>query len=193
MKIKFNNTFWLTYLRPTYFYESVDKISVDSLYNEGIRYIFCDLDNTLTPHFSSVPLKSTIKFINQAKAKGIRFFIFSNNKEKRVNSFILKLEKMCKIDGYMSNSMKPLLFKTKKMIKNNLVNLEEVIIIGDQFITDILLANRLNIKSILVNPLLDVSVSNMNIMQRFFEKLIFKNISKNKFNNIEHKDENELL
>ncbi len=191
--MKINSTFWLNYLRPSYYFENISEINVKKLYQDGIRVIICDLDNTLTPHFSNNPLKITINFINQVKALGIEFYIFSNNREKRVNNFVSKLKKFCQIDGYISNSKKPFLSKTKKLIKSNGIKLNEVMVIGDQFITDIFIANRLHVKSILVNPLFDVTIGNSNFLQKMIEKYIYKNLRQNILVADKEREDSELL
>ncbi len=191
--MKINSTFWLNYLRPSYYFENISEINVKKLYQDGIRVIICDLDNTLTPHFSNNPLKITINFINEIKALGIEFYIFSNNREKRVSNFVNKLKKFCQIDGYISNSKKPFLSKTKKMIKINSIKLNEVIVIGDQFITDIFIANRLHVKSILVNPLFDVTIGNTNFIQKMIEKYIYKNLRQNILVPDKEREDSELL
>lgn len=171
-----NNTFWLNYFRPTYFFENISAIDIDKLFNDGYRTILCDLDNTLAPHFSKHPIKITIDFIKKINSKGMKIFIFSNNTKKRVTPFIEKISKFCRIDGFMYSSKKPLLRKTKKFIKNNNIRIQETIIIGDQFITDIFIANRLKTRSILVTPLLDVKIGEINFIQRFIEKYLYKKI-----------------
>ncbi len=191
--MKINSTFWLNYLRPSYYFENISEINVKKLYQDGIRVIICDLDNTLTPHFSNNPLKITINFINEIKSLGIQFYIFSNNREKRVGNFIGKLKKFCQIDGYISNSKKPFLSKTKKLIKSNNIKLNEVIVIGDQFITDIFIANRLHVKSILVNPLFDVTIGNSNFVQKMIEKYIYKNLRQNVLVSDKEREDSELL
>lgn len=171
-----NNTFWLNYFRPTYFFENISIIDIDKLYNDGYRTIICDLDNTLAPHYSKHPIKKTIDFIKKINSKGMKIYIFSNNMKKRVTPFIEKISDFCHIDGYIYNTKKPLLRKTKKFIRSNNIRIQESIIIGDQFITDIFIANRLKARSILVTPLLDVKIGNVNFIQRIIEKYLYRRI-----------------
>ena len=107
-----NNTFWLNYFRPSYFFQNINIIDIDKLYNDGYRTILCDLDNTLAPHFSKHPIKSTINFIKKINSKGMKIYIFSNNRKKRVQPFIDKISTFCKIDGYIYNTKKPFVRKT---------------------------------------------------------------------------------
>lgn len=188
-----NNTFWLNYFRPTYFFEDISKIDVDKLYNDGFRVVLCDLDNTLAPHFSKHPIKITIEFIKKINSKGMRIFIFSNNRKKRMIPFIEKLTKFCIVNGYMWNSKKPLVRKTKKFIKQNKIEIDETIIIGDQFITDIFIANRFKARSILVTPLLDVKIGNLNFIQRLIEKYLYKKIKQSIMEKKNENDKCEIL
>ena len=49
---------------------------------------------------------------------------------------------------------------------------------GDQLITDILVANRLKIESILIQPIISVDLS-MNKFNIFLEKWVYKKLEKN--------------
>lgn len=172
------NTFWLNYLRPNIFVRDVSKINLKYLKNNGVKLIVCDLDNTLVPHFSRYPNKFTFDFINKVKQEDIEIIIASNNTKKRVMTFYEKLIQTTDIKACFYNSKKPFSRKIKKYIKENNYNFEDVVFIGDQFITDIFLANLLKARSILVLPLTDPSqVSSINVFFRFIEKFIYKKLT----------------
>ena len=78
---------------------------------------------------------------------------------------------------YISEARKPLKNKTKKFIKLNKINTEQCIIIGDQVLTDIVLANRLKIKSILCENLVEKDQLCTKI-NKFFDKNIRKKLIK---------------
>ena len=76
----------------------------------------------------------------------------------------------CKF-SYMS--YKPLKFKLNKFIKKENLKKDEIIIVGDQLLTDILCSKRLKIKSILVTPACSGDLVQTKI-NRFFDNIIRK-------------------
>jgi HAD superfamily phosphatase (TIGR01668 family) len=95
--------------------------------------IICDLDNTLAPHFSRLPTRRVIDFCKKVREHDIKLVIVSNNNKKRVSTYVGKLQ----VDGVIPNAKKPLKRKIIKMMGQYNVEPNEVIFIGDQFITDI--------------------------------------------------------
>lgn len=171
------STFWLNYLRPNIFVRDVSKINLQSLKTNGIKLIICDLDNTLIPHFSKFPNKFVFDFLNKVKNENFNIIIASNNTKKRVMTFYNKLQETCEIDACLWNSKKPFSKKIKKYIKENNFKSDEIIFVGDQFITDIFMANRLKAKSILVLPLVNNSQTTINAFFRFIEKFIYRKLT----------------
>ncbi len=170
----------LTYLKPSIFIENISNIHIDNLKLQGFKVVMCDLDNTLVPHFTRTPTLHVINFINKIRELGLKFFIVSNNSKKRVKEFCQNLE----IDGYIYSAMKPTLFKIKKFFSKNNIQYEDTIFIGDQVITDIWVANRLNCKSILTTPLVDSNNKKGKIIN-FIDKYIYKYLQNRNIINIE--------
>lgn len=172
-----NNSFilglFVNYLKPSLFVDSIENINIKELKNQGIKWLFCDLDNTLVPHFTKNPTKSVIKFVNEVKKNQINFILTSNNTKKRVEFFAQKLN----VDDYLFNLKKPFSRKINKFLKENNVVKEEAIIIGDMIIVDILVANILNIESILVYPLFS-NEKQSNKFTTFLENRVFKRLSR---------------
>ncbi|MGL4769000.1 MAG: YqeG family HAD IIIA-type phosphatase [Mycoplasmoidaceae bacterium] len=193
------NTYWLNYLRPDNYIKSIQDVNFENLYQQGIRVIICDLDNTLVPSFKSIPSASNIDLVKHIKSIGFRLYIVSNNRKERVEKFITKLEEKVKIDGYLSSTFKPFIFKIKKLFINHQIDASETLFIGDQFITDILAANRIKAQSILVLSIID-TVNDLKFSNRFFnfmENFIYKKLSHEKSfikqNNHYNNQECELL
>lgn len=171
MKINFS---YLNYFRPNLFLKSIQDINVYSLKRSGIKYVFCDLDNTLVPHFTSLPTSMCFQFVNLLKQYDIKMIIISNNSKERVERFCDNLD----ITDFIYKANKPFTRKIKKMMKKYAISNDDVIFIGDQFVTDIWVANRLGIKSILLLPIVD-SISNnfSNIITYLLDKLIYRYIA----------------
>jgi HAD superfamily phosphatase (TIGR01668 family) len=173
-------------LAPTWFCDSIYDINPDVLLKNNIKTIFFDLDNTLIPYYEELPYESTKKFVNYLKDKGLNIYVISNNDEDRVSIFSNDLG--CK---YSVMSFKPLTFKLRKFIKKENLNKKEIIIIGDQLLTDIICSKLLKIKSCLAKPACEGDLKKTKL-NRFFDNIIRnKQIKKGYLNKFERSDYNE--
>ncbi len=166
--------YFVNYLKPSAYVPSVHEIDLDSLKEQGIKLIICDLDNTLVPHFTKFPNTNVRRFVEKVKEKGFEFVLVSNNTNKRVSFFAEKLE----LDKYISNAKKPFPHAIRKTINEIGVKPQETVIIGDMLITDTLAANFVHTESILVQPLMDPEKTVDRFMS-FLERFVFKRLSKN--------------
>ncbi len=166
--------YFVNYLKPSAYVTSVHEIDLDSLKEQGIKLIICDLDNTLVPHFTKFPTMQVKKFVEEIKKRGFEFVLVSNNTSKRVSFFAEKLG----LNRYISNAKKPFPQAIKKTINEIGVKPQETVIIGDMIITDTLAANFVHTESILVQPLMDPEKTVDKFMS-FLEKFVFKRLSKN--------------
>lgn len=130
--------------RPDEYYKTIHDIDLLALYEKGFRLILTDLDNTLVGYDQSLPTKEIIEFKRSANELGMKVVVISNNKEERVNRFATELE----VD-YTSRAKKPLKISYKKYLKD--FRKEEIVIVGDQLLTDILGGNRMGFHTILVD------------------------------------------
>ena len=106
------------------------------------------------------------------KEKGFHLIIMSNSQKKRVEPFKNELE----LDS-AAFSMKPRKAKYMKILKTFGYKPEEVAAIGDQLLTDVLGANRMQITSILVNPMSKKDGISTNL-NRIIERMIIKRLEK---------------
>lgn len=191
--MNFKTTLWLNYLRPNLFVRDVSKIDLTSLKSSGVQLIICDLDNTLVPHFNKYPNKFVYDFINNVKYEGLKIVIASNNTKSRVEKFVNKLQEKVQIDGYLYSCKKPLIYKIKKYLKENDFAPSDIVVIGDQFLTDIFLANRIRSKSILVIPMVDPNkTTSYNLLQKILEKFIYKKLQLENTSIQEEKNERDF-
>ncbi len=166
--------YFVNYLKPSAYVTSVHEIDLDSLKEQGIKLIICDLDNTLVPHFTKFPTQQVRKFVESVKERDFEFVLVSNNTSKRVSLFAEKLG----LSKYIANAKKPFPHAIKKTINEIGVKPQETVIVGDMIITDTLAANFVHTESILVQPLMDPERT----VDRFFsflEKFVFKRLAKN--------------
>lgn len=124
------------------------EITPEVLNEYGIRGIMTDLDDTLVEHNYPSPKEDVLLWLNGLEAAGIPICIISNNRRRRVLSFIKDLH-----IGIFHNSMKPSPKPLFKAIEVMGILPEESVFIGDQLFTDIRGANNAGIKSFLVDPI----------------------------------------
>jgi HAD superfamily phosphatase (TIGR01668 family) len=154
-------------LLPTFYSENIYDISIDILNQLNIDTLFFDLDNTLDPFYNTVPSEKTLEFINNFTNNGFNVFIISNNHLSRVLKYAKDFNKV----KVLSLTYKPLKFKILHLISQNKLNCAKILLIGDQLLTDILVANRLKIKSMLVEPYVSTDLKKTK-----FNRLIDKRI-----------------
>lgn len=132
---------------PDMYVDSTYIIDFEKLYEEGIRGLIFDIDNTLVEH--GLPATDRAKeLFGRLRRIGFKTCLISNNKESRVKPFALEV-----------NS--PYVFKANKPFKKNYLKAMDIMdtdklstcFVGDQLFTDVYGANRCNIKSILVKPI----------------------------------------
>lgn len=169
---------------PYQCYQNIYIIDYNKLYEDGIRIILFDLDNTIMGYHQDHPTSKEIEFFKSLKDIGFIPVIMSNNHLKRIEKIASKLE----IDK-MANSKKPLKCGYKKILKRYKdYDTTQFIAIGDQIVTDIWGANRNGIKAILINAIrLDNEKWYTRFNRRLENYIIEKKIKKhdiNIYNNI---------
>ena len=157
---------------PDIYQKSIYYINYDKLYKKGIRCLLFDLDNTIVPSLTNKPTKRLKKLFDELKDKGFKVIIVSNAPKHRVEQF----KDYLMVDA-CAFSLKPRKDKYNKIMERFKYKSSEIAAIGDQLITDIWGANRLDITSILVNPLTEKDYS-MTIINRMLEKIIYVNLEK---------------
>ena len=161
---------------PTYYYDSIYDIDYNELYNKGYRLILTDLDNTLISYKETLPDNKLIELKNKIEEIGFEFILVSNSKKTRVDNFA----KAYNIP-YVKFSTKPLKRGIKKAINKvakKKYDKSQIILFGDQIMTDILGAGRCKISSALINAIdksTDIGPTRFNRkLERFFLKRIKK-------------------
>lgn len=119
------------------------------------------------------PSKDVISLMNKLK-QDFSIYVVSNNKKNRVELYTDNLG----VRAY-SFSMKPSIKALHDIAKTYKYKKSEMIIIGDQFVTDILAGKRFKIKTIFVDPLnnKDLKITGVN---RVIEKIIINRLNKKK-------------
>jgi len=157
---------------PDMYQKSIYTINYEKIFDDGIRCLLFDLDNTCVPYVEKVPSKKLKDLFDRLKEIGFKVIIFSNATKKRLEPFKNGLVVDC---SYLSK--KPCKRKFLKVLKIFGYDLSETAIIGDQLFTDIFGGNRVGIKTILVNPMSESDLFFTKFF-RMLEKRQFKKMSK---------------
>lgn len=125
---------------------STYEIPFEEFYKKGYRAIIFDIDNTLVPHGAPADERAK-RLCNHLRAIGFQICFLSNNNTRRVAPFAEALNAK-----YISNAGKP--FKKGYQRAATILNVDadRILFVGDQILTDIIGANRMNYYSILVGP-----------------------------------------
>lgn len=133
--------------RPNMYKKNIFEIDYNKLKKQGITCLIFDLDNTLgLIEHEKCPLK-TKKLLKELQ-KDFLILISSNNTKKRIAPYLKDLG-----IGGVAFSLKPSTKGLIKIKKHYNLNKKEMVMIGDQIVTDILSGNRYKIMTILVDPL----------------------------------------
>lgn len=159
-------------------YKDIYCIDYNKLYSQGVKIILFDLDNTIQKNTDKVPSSQAIALINELKQIGFKVFILSNNSYERIDDIL----KIFNIEGF-ARSKKPLKKGYKKALEylrkqNYIKNNAEIVAVGDQILTDILGANKMGLKNILVKPIELKTEKWYTKLNRNTEKFIIKRMKK---------------
>jgi len=152
---------------PRMYQKDIFRINYQKLKEKGYKLIIFDLDNTIgTIDTEECDLK-TVKFINDL-TKDFKIVIASNSYSSRVFKYTKEIK--CDVFAF---SLKPTLKVIRKIKKKYQINYQDMVIIGDQILTDVLVGNRKGLLTILVDPIknLDFKVTSLN---RRLERVINK-------------------
>ncbi len=163
-------------LKPTMYYKDIFSINYRKLKKEGIKCLIFDLDNTLALIDEKKCPDKTYKLIKKLQDDFI-IFIISNNTKRRIKPYMDDLG----IDA-VGLAMKPLTIGLRRIKKQYKLKKKEMVMIGDQIVTDIISGKNFRIKTILVDPLgkHDLKITNLNrkleswIINRYRKRGIFE-------------------
>lgn len=138
---------WKRYI-PFAHAKSIFEIDIAFYKKLGVKYLLLDLDNTLDSYKTKLPSERTINLKKDLEKEGIEIIITSNNTGKRVTMYsnALGVRFMCRVG-------KPFSRKLSRKLKELNIDKQEVILIGDQIVTDISCANGAKIKNVLTEKL----------------------------------------
>ena len=152
--------------------KSIYSVAPEQLKAQGIRCVFSDLDNTLIAWNNPDGTPELRQWMKSLSDAGIPLIVISNNNKKRVAKAVEPLGL-----PFVSRSLKPLSFGITRARKKLGLSKYEVVMVGDQLMTDMVAAHQAGVRSILVQPLIQTDKWTTQ-MNRFLEKRVWKLLRK---------------
>lgn len=157
---------------PSEYVKNIYQITPQNLKERGIKGIITDLDNTLIEWDRPSATPELIKWFKSMNEGGIKVTVVSNNNEKRVKLFSDPLQ-----IPFIHRARKPMTRAFRRALTSMQLQPEEVVVIGDQLLTDVLGGNRLGLHTILVVPVAQ-SDGFATQFNRKIERRIMKNLKR---------------
>lgn len=158
----------LEYFTPTFMVERIYDLTVDDLKKRGITTVLADLDNTLLAWNNPEGTPELREWLKSLRDEGIELIVISNNTTKRVAKAVAPLNVK-----FVSWSLKPLPRGILHVLKTHDLTKEEVIMVGDQMLTDVWAAHSAGIRSVLVKRLVE-----SDMWQTWINRAIEKQVKK---------------
>ena len=146
---------------------SAYEIDLEFIKKLGIKTVFLDIDNTLDSYRAKTPTDKAKEFVNKVKSQ-FNVVLISNNKKEKVTKYASELNV-----PFIYKAFKPLPKKINNFINENSLNKNDIILIGDQMMTDVWCAYNVGIKVIMTNKLVKEDQWTTHI-NRIFERVIKK-------------------
>lgn len=162
----------LEIFKPTWMVNTIYSVSPAQLKEQRVRAVFSDLDNTLIAWNNQDGTPELKEWMDALQEAHIPLIVISNNSKERVGKAVNSLDL-----PFVSRSLKPLSFGIDRARKKLNLAKDEVVMVGDQLLTDVAAANKAGIRSILVRPLLNTDKWDTRI-NRFFERRVWKSLNK---------------
>lgn len=153
-------------LQPKMYFRTIEDISVKALKKRSVKGLILDIDNTLVPPHTPEADDRAKRFVKRMEEE-FKICIVSNNIYERAEKFAdsFPVDFIC--DGNKP-AKKPFLLAIEKLK----LEPSEIAVIGDQIFTDVWGANRMNMISVLVNPICDKEGKFVKF-KRILEKMVF--------------------
>ena len=141
---------------------SAYQIDYQKEYDNGVRGVLFDVDNTLVPHGAPATAQAK-KLFEQLHKIGLKTCIISNNKEARVSPFAKAVG-----SDYIYKAFARV---DKEGMQRIHTTPDTTIFIGDQIFTDIYGANRAGIRTYLVKPIHPKEEIQI-VLKRYLERIV---------------------
>ena len=171
IKVMLGNKKETSFIIPDYYYPDIYSINYEKLQERKIDTLLFDVDNTIAFVDDIMISKQTIKLFEKLK-KTYKILLLSNNHEERVKPISQKLGvKM------LAQADKPEKKAYEQALQILNAKKENTAAIGDQMLSDIVGAKKINITAILVDQLSSKNNLQTGLAQKL-QKFIVKKLNK---------------
>lgn len=147
--------------------ESVLDIDLEGLRRRGITSLILDVDNTLLAWEADQIPTAVSRWIDRARDLGFKVCIASNGTRSRVRKIAGQLGVPA-----ISKAIKPRKRPFRLAMEILGATPETTAVIGDQVFTDVLGGNRLDLYTILINPVSDMELKTTRIVRRVENRVL---------------------
>jgi HAD superfamily phosphatase (TIGR01668 family) len=138
----------LSALEPFREVASVTAIDFDELHALGVRGLIFDLENTLALYRAETLLDGHLELLVGLQARGFALGLVSNSPR----TWVAGISEPLGIP-FVANAGKPRRRAFEAVLQRMPVRPEDVVVIGDQLVTDVLGAQWMGMRGVLVHPL----------------------------------------
>ena len=155
-------------LKPDFYFDSIFHVPYERLYEQGVRCLIYDIDNTLASHADKRPPTKIVTLVKKLRGMGFQIGLLSNNSARRLQVF----NETMKLPG-ASMAAKPFTAILRRLMKEMGMNPQETAIIGDQLFADVWCGKRVGVTTVLVKPITEKEVITVR-MKRGLERRVLK-------------------
>lgn len=145
----------------------VPDIDLDALAAKGIRALILDVDNTLLGWDAEEVPSDVVAWVNRAREQGFKVCIASNGTKERVKRVAAALGVPA-----ISKAIKPRKRPFRKALEILGEPQEAVAVIGDQIFTDVLGGNRMDLYTILIDPVSETELRTTRMVRRVERRVL---------------------
>ncbi len=135
-------------LIPDLICDRVENIPFDRFFSQGVKAVVFDIDNTLVSYETPEPDERIVSFLQGFAEKSVMLALVSNNTPERVKRFNKNLGLFAIPDAH-----KPLRRALAPVFERFPIQPEELLLVGDQLLTDVLCAKGWGAKAVVVSPI----------------------------------------
>jgi len=152
---------------PDEYRSSIDQIDFGLLKEQGIDALILDVDNTLVAWNDESPTYAMRQWVEEARQVGFQMCLVSNGLKQRVEAVGATLG-----IPVVRSSVKPRKKPFQQALTIMGVRPEQTAVVGDQIFTDIFGGNRMQLYTILINPVSEKEFCTTQIMRRLEKYVI---------------------
>jgi len=153
--------------KPDYYLDSIFEIPYGKLWENNIRGLIFDIDNTIAPYEEHHPNAKVVALVKRLKGMGFSICLLTNNTNKRLNCFTKPLD----VPG-IANAMKPFARGVRKAMNLLRTKPRYTAIIGDQLLSDIWAGKKTRLTTILVKPLSNKDMAFVRFKRKIEDRLL---------------------